>query len=209
MPARLASRWQGAGCPVVLQNLGVNGFTTDDLISWELPQVRPFAPTRVTLAIGANDIVQGRAPEEYRARVKLILADLVGTGVTPARVFVLPLNLVDDGRSACVASARSTTPASNGDETSARGAMALALGAASTTVATSLVLQPATARRSATVAWRASIADASSTVGSKTASRPAPVDLVPRSVVSLGTSVYALVMRVVCAVSIGAIGLAL
>ncbi len=90
MPARLTSRWQAAGCAVVLKNLGVNGYTTDDLIADELPRVKAFAPTRVTLAIGANDIVQGSTPDEYRARVKSILAALVNDGVTPSRIFVLP-----------------------------------------------------------------------------------------------------------------------
>jgi lysophospholipase L1-like esterase len=90
MPALLASRWRAAGCSVVLKNLGVNGYTTDDLITEELPEVRRFAPTRVTVAVGANDIVRGRAPEEYRTRVKTILAALVADGVAPAHIFVLP-----------------------------------------------------------------------------------------------------------------------
>ena len=90
MPARLTSRWQAAGCAVVLKNLGVNGYTADDLIADELPQVKAFAPTRVTLAIGANDIVQGHTPDEYRARVRSILAAIVSDGVTPPRIFALP-----------------------------------------------------------------------------------------------------------------------
>ncbi len=90
MPARLAEKWQAAGCPVVLENLGVNGYTTGDLIAKELPRVRPFAPTVATLAIGANDIVQGETPEAYRARVKEILAALVAGGLAPARILVLP-----------------------------------------------------------------------------------------------------------------------
>jgi acyl-CoA thioesterase I len=90
MPGRLASRWQAAGCPTILQNLGVNGYATDDLIALELPRVRAFAPTFVTLAIGANDIVRGRAPAEYRANVRAILAEVIADGVPPARIFVLP-----------------------------------------------------------------------------------------------------------------------
>jgi acyl-CoA thioesterase I len=90
MPTRLADRWEAAGCPTVVKNLGVNGYATDDLITYELPQVRPFAPTRLTLAVGANDIVRGSTPEEYRARVREILAALVADGIAPARIFVLP-----------------------------------------------------------------------------------------------------------------------
>ena len=33
---------------------------------WELPELARFTPTLVTLAIGANDIVQERTPDEYR-----------------------------------------------------------------------------------------------------------------------------------------------
>lgn len=90
MPARLASRWQAAGCSATLSNLGVNGYTTDDLIAEELPRVRSFAPTFVTLAIGANDIVQGHTPEDYRANVKAILAAVLAAGVAPRKVLALP-----------------------------------------------------------------------------------------------------------------------
>src|SRR4051794_40168930 len=42
-PARLASRWQSAGCNAVVKNLGVNGYTTDDVLDGELPEVARFA----------------------------------------------------------------------------------------------------------------------------------------------------------------------
>ena len=89
-PARLAARWQVAGCPATLKNLGVNGYTTDDVTSEELPEVKGFAPTLVTLAVGANDIVRGRSAEEYRAHVKQIFAAIVKDGVPPARIVALP-----------------------------------------------------------------------------------------------------------------------
>ncbi len=89
-PARLAARWQAAGCHATVKNLGVNGYTTDDLIDAELPEVHGFAPTWVTLAVGANDIVHGRAEADYRSRLKRIFAALVENGVTPAHVLVLP-----------------------------------------------------------------------------------------------------------------------
>ncbi len=59
-PVRLAERLRARGVPVTLENLGVNGYTTDDLVARELPRLVPFAPTMVTLAIGANDLVHGR-----------------------------------------------------------------------------------------------------------------------------------------------------
>jgi acyl-CoA thioesterase-1 len=89
-PVRLASRLRARGVAVSLENLGVNGYTTDDLIARELPRLAPFAPTLVTLAIGANDIVHGSTLERYRAQVRSILAAVLAAGVPPARVFVLP-----------------------------------------------------------------------------------------------------------------------
>ncbi len=89
-PARLASRLGARGAAVALENLGVNGYTTDDLITRELPRVAPFRPTMVTLAIGANDLVRGSSLERYRAQVRGILAAILATGVPAAHVYVLP-----------------------------------------------------------------------------------------------------------------------
>lgn len=89
-PVRLAARLRARGAAVTLENLGVNGYTTDDLVARELPRVASFAPTMVTLAIGANDLVRGSPLERYRAQVRGILAAIVAAGVPPARVYVLP-----------------------------------------------------------------------------------------------------------------------
>jgi lysophospholipase L1-like esterase len=89
-PARLADRLRARGTAVVVENLGVNGFTTDDLIARELPRVAPFSPTLVTLAIGANDLVRGSPIARYRSQVRRILAAVLATGVPAARVLVLP-----------------------------------------------------------------------------------------------------------------------
>jgi len=84
-PARLVGRWS---CAVTLKNLGVNGYTTDDLIAEELPQLRGFAPQLVTLAIGANDIVHGTSSAVYREHVHSILAAVTAAGVK--RVVAIP-----------------------------------------------------------------------------------------------------------------------
>jgi len=89
-PVRLAARLRARGAAVTLENLGVNGYTTDDLVARELPRVASFAPTMVTLAIGANDLVRGSPLERYRAQVHSILAAIVAAGVPAARVYVLP-----------------------------------------------------------------------------------------------------------------------
>ncbi|HEY4118490.1 MAG TPA: SGNH/GDSL hydrolase family protein, partial [Byssovorax sp.] len=80
-PARLAARIEATGVSVALENLGVNGFTTEDLERVELPHVAEFAPNLVTLAIGANDLVHGSTVEAYQARVGRILDAIVARGV--------------------------------------------------------------------------------------------------------------------------------
>jgi lysophospholipase L1-like esterase len=89
-PQRLAVRLRARGTAIAVENLGVNGYTTDDLSARELPRVAPFAPTLVTLAIGANDLVRGSTLERYRGQVRGILAAIVAAGVPAGRVFVLP-----------------------------------------------------------------------------------------------------------------------
>jgi acyl-CoA thioesterase I len=89
-PVRLAVRLRARGAAVTLENLGVNGYTTDDLVARELPRLAPFAPTLVTLAIGANDLVHGSPLERYRVQVRGILAAILAAGVPAERVFVLP-----------------------------------------------------------------------------------------------------------------------
>lgn len=87
--SRLAARWEGR-CAVTYRNLAVNGFTTQDLLDVELPEVRPFAPTFVTLAVGANDLVRGRTVAQYRAQLGRLFDALAAAGVPAARVVTLP-----------------------------------------------------------------------------------------------------------------------
>lgn len=84
-PARLVAR---TACGATLRNVAVNGYTTGDVIERELPELKAFAPTFVTLAVGANDIVRGETSAEYRANVRTILETLRAAGVT--RIVTLP-----------------------------------------------------------------------------------------------------------------------
>lgn len=86
-PTRLADRWRTQGCTLEVQNVAVNGYTSDDVVSEELPALSAFRPTFVTVAIGANDIVQGHTIEAYRVNVRRILDAASATG---ARVVVIP-----------------------------------------------------------------------------------------------------------------------
>jgi acyl-CoA thioesterase I len=86
-PARLVERWRSQGCAVDLKNVAVNGYTTADVIREEIPAVASFRPTFVTIAVGANDIVQERSEDEYRAGLRRIFAEAKAGG---ARVIALP-----------------------------------------------------------------------------------------------------------------------
>jgi lysophospholipase L1-like esterase len=57
-------------------NLGVNGYTSADLIAEELPQLDALRPELVSLLIGVNDVVQGVPDAGYSANVAIILDDL-------------------------------------------------------------------------------------------------------------------------------------
>jgi len=73
-PTRLKALLEKKGRTVKLLNPAVNGYSTQELIDDELPQLVAFKPTLVTLAVGANDIVRGRGPDAYRANLKAIFA---------------------------------------------------------------------------------------------------------------------------------------
>jgi acyl-CoA thioesterase I len=70
-----------------VENVAVNGYTSDDVIERELPSIATFRPTFVTLAVGANDIVRGHSIDAYRENVRRILDAAKASG---ARVVVLP-----------------------------------------------------------------------------------------------------------------------
>lgn len=91
-PARLAARWRehAPTRSITLKNLGVNGYTTTDLTNDELPRMQGFRPTFVTLAIGANDRVEGVSNEVYRAHVRAILQAIVAAKVPPKSIVALP-----------------------------------------------------------------------------------------------------------------------
>jgi lysophospholipase L1-like esterase len=89
-PSRLASLWRANGRRVTLKNVAVNGYTTDDVEERELPEVAPFRPTLVTLAVGANDYIHGSPAEVYRSHVRVLLRAIIDAGVAPNRIVALP-----------------------------------------------------------------------------------------------------------------------
>ena len=61
----------------LVANLGVNGFTSRDVIEVELPRLAALQPELVSLLVGVNDVVQRVPTESYRANVIDILDDLI------------------------------------------------------------------------------------------------------------------------------------
>ena len=58
-------------------NLGVNGYTSADLVREELPALDDLEPEFVTVLIGVNDVVQGVPSGTYEATVATILDALL------------------------------------------------------------------------------------------------------------------------------------
>jgi acyl-CoA thioesterase I len=89
-PSLLAGRLrQVPRTDVILINLGVNGYTTTDLIREELPVARRSAPELVSILIGANDVVQGLDDATYRARLTQIYETVTSLGLRAARVLAI------------------------------------------------------------------------------------------------------------------------
>jgi lysophospholipase L1-like esterase len=61
----------------LVANLGVNGYSSADLIREELPALEDLDPGFATVLIGVNDVVQGVPIETYEANVATILDALL------------------------------------------------------------------------------------------------------------------------------------
>jgi len=85
-PNQLAARVPALN---LVANLGVNGFTTRDVIAVELPRLQALEPPELcSLLIGVNDLIQGVSEDAYRRNLNLILDDLA-TYVEADRIFMV------------------------------------------------------------------------------------------------------------------------
>ncbi len=69
-------------------NLGVNGYTSADLITYELPQLESLDAGFLSLLIGVNDVVQKVPAQDYRDNLESIFASLLAK-VPADRIFVV------------------------------------------------------------------------------------------------------------------------
>ena len=77
-PNQLVAALGGDAAPLdLVANLGVNGYTTADVIRDEMPALEDLRPEFATLLIGVNDVVQGVAPPRYAANGVAILDGLL------------------------------------------------------------------------------------------------------------------------------------
>jgi acyl-CoA thioesterase I len=72
----------------LVANLGVNGFTSEDVIRVELPRLPLLSAEFASVLVGVNDVVRRVAPDRYKANVVAILDRLLET-FTPNRVLAV------------------------------------------------------------------------------------------------------------------------
>ena len=92
-PNQLVARLAAAKPPLdrdleLVANLGVNGFTSGDVIDVELPRLDELEPEFASLLVGVNDVVQGVAANRFEANATTILDALRGR-LPPERIVVV------------------------------------------------------------------------------------------------------------------------
>jgi lysophospholipase L1-like esterase len=77
-PDQLVARLGPDGAVLdLVANLGVNGFTSRDVIEAELPELAVLRPEFATLLVGVNDVVQGVPEATYAQNAGHILDELI------------------------------------------------------------------------------------------------------------------------------------
>ena len=74
----------------LVANLGMDGYTSGDLIRDELPALPGLAPEFLTLLIGVNDVVQGIPAPTYQANVVEIF-DVILAAVSANRIVAVSI----------------------------------------------------------------------------------------------------------------------
>jgi acyl-CoA thioesterase-1 len=91
-PTVLARRLEAVtGGPVAVTNLGVGGFTTDDLIEVELPHLADAPWDYVSILVGVNDFYQGLGEAHYQPRLIRIYDAIEALDLPPERVLAVSI----------------------------------------------------------------------------------------------------------------------
>ena len=89
-PTQLARNLATAsGRLVSVRNMGVGGYTADDVIRHELPVLDRIGPDVVSVLIGTNDVVAGRSREDYQASLAWIYDAIADRLASPARAVAI------------------------------------------------------------------------------------------------------------------------
>ncbi|HTG42572.1 MAG TPA: SGNH/GDSL hydrolase family protein [Methylomirabilota bacterium] len=90
-PDQLVARLRSASPSLdLVANLGVNGFTSRDVIEVQLPELPALEPAFVSVLVGVNDVVQGIPEATYRENVTIILDELLSR-LPPGRLLVVTI----------------------------------------------------------------------------------------------------------------------
>jgi lysophospholipase L1-like esterase len=90
-PNQLAAALRtGARSLTLVANLGVDGYTSADVIRHGLPALDRLVPEFATLLIGVNDVVRGVPPDEYEANAAAILDALLAR-LAPTRIVIVAI----------------------------------------------------------------------------------------------------------------------
>jgi lysophospholipase L1-like esterase len=85
-PDQLVARLGGA--LQLVANLGVNGYTSRDVVEDELPRLDRLRPEFVSLLVGVNDVVQRVPAERFRGEATAIL-DRLGAMLPASRIVIV------------------------------------------------------------------------------------------------------------------------
>lgn len=75
----------------LIGNPAVSGYTVQDAVDYELPQVKELQPDFVTVFIGANDNFRGTSPSIYEQELKSLLDQLQGMMENPQSIVLITI----------------------------------------------------------------------------------------------------------------------
>lgn len=91
-PVVMTERLKKKGRAIALTaNLAHAGWTTEDLINFELPALKALRPQMVTILIGTNDFVRNVDEKVFQEHIQLIFKEVAQILKNPKWVFVITL----------------------------------------------------------------------------------------------------------------------